>query len=222
MIPKPWSYTSLEDFINCPKAFYEKRVAKSVVDAGSEQMAHGLYVHKQFETHLRDDTPLADDVKLHLPFMDRMRSHAGMPFYEQKVAISRSFAPCSFFAPDAWWRGVIDFKKVDGHYARIVDYKTGKKHEKFQQLKLFALHTFAAHPDVTQVAAQFYWTQNQTTSTEVYTRDQIPMLWSWFIPHLKQYKLAFQTDTWQPRQSGLCGWCPVTSCQFWKPRPPGR
>jgi RecB family exonuclease len=219
VIPKPWSFTSLEDFINCPKAFYEKRIVKSVVEEASSAMLHGNYVHKRFECHLRDGEVLGPATDMHQPFMERLRDLPGQAFYEQKVAIGRDFNACTYFADNVWWRGVIDFKKVDGAHARIVDYKTGKKHEKFQQLKLFALHTFAAHPEVTQATVQFYWTQNQTTSTEVYTREQIPMLWSWFVPHLKQYKLAFQNDIWQPRQSGLCnGWCPVTSCQFWKPK----
>jgi hypothetical protein len=39
------------------------------------------------------------------------------------------------------------------------------------------------------------------------------------VPDLKQYATAFKTDVWQPRQSGLCnGWCPVTECEFWKPK----
>ena len=221
MIPKAWSYTALEDFINCPKSYYEKRIAKSVVEAESEQMRWGNYVHKQFETHLRDNTPLDPQLDSHQKFLTLLRELPGTPSYERKVAFDRAVQPCTYFAPAVWWRGIIDFTVVNGTTARIVDYKTGKKHEKFQQLKLFALHTFAANPQVNQVAVQFYWTQAHITSTEFYTRDQIPWLWSWFIPHLKQYREAFATNVWQPRPSGLCnGWCPVTTCQFWKPKRP--
>ena len=50
-------------------------------------------------------------------------------------------------------------------------------------------------------------------------RDQIDQLWAPFIGDLKQYMQAFREDIWQPRQSGLCnGWCPVTDCEFWKPK----
>ena len=114
---------------------------------------------------------------------------------------------------------MIDFIVVDGATARVVDHKTGKHHTKFGQLKLFAIHTFIAHPEVTTVRAEFYWTQTLTSGGVTWTRDQLPAMWSQFLPALKQYAQAFQTDTWQPRPSGLCnGWCPVIDCEFWKPK----
>jgi hypothetical protein len=38
--PAPWSYSALEDFKNCPFAYYHKRVIKSVKGRGLG--AHGL------------------------------------------------------------------------------------------------------------------------------------------------------------------------------------
>ena len=102
---------------------------------------------------------------------------------------------------------------------RVVTHNTGKFHAKFGQLKLFAIHTFAAYPEVQQVRAEYYWTQTLTTNGETYTRDQIPQLWQEFLPGLRQYAQAFHENIWQPRQSGLCnGWCGVTSCEFWRPK----
>ena len=67
--------------------------------------------------------------------------------------------------------------------------------------------------------AEYYWTQTKTTNGMTITRDQIPAIWREFLPALKQYAEAYATDTWQPRQSGLCnGWCPVTDCEFWRPK----
>jgi hypothetical protein len=103
--------------------------------------------------------------------------------------------------------------------SRIVTHNTGKMHSKFKQLKLFALNTFAMFPDVFYVDVRYYWTQHQQATGEQYTRAMIPQLWSAFTPDLRQYVEAFKTDTWQPRPSGLCaGWCPVTECEFWKPK----
>ena len=127
-----------------------------------------------------------------------------------------------FDAPDVWWRGIIDYVKRDGPDAVIVDYKTGKPHQKFGQLKLFALYLFAKHPEITQVQVLYYWTKTQTMTGALYTREMVGALWQEFVPNLKQYVEAFRTDTWQPRPSGLCGWCPVKLCEHWRPRPRGR
>lgn len=219
MRPLPWSFSSLDDFVNCPRAFYEKRVAKSVKEEKSEQMIWGERVHKAFELRQLEGTKLPEELAEHEPFMKRLKAMPGLKWTEQKIGFNRAAEPCDFFAKDVWWRGIADYKAVHREFAVIVDYKTGKQHSKFKQLKLFALHTFADHPDVEHVDVLFYWTKTQTTSGERYSRDQIADLWASFVPDLKQYAQAFKTDTWQPRPSGLCnGWCPVTDCEFWKPK----
>jgi hypothetical protein len=75
------------------------------------------------------------------------------------------------------------------------------------------------HPQVNLVNAQYYWTQSASTTKKVWSRSEVPALWGYFMPNLKQYVEAYQTDIWQPRQSGLCGgYCPLTECEFWHPK----
>jgi len=219
MTPKPWSYSALEDFKNCPRAFYEKKVAKSVVETKGEATLWGEHVHKQFEDFLRDGVALPADLQMHEPFLLRLLNAPGTLGVEEKIALNIRGEPCGFFDDDVWYRGVIDAKKVHGSHALLIDHKTGKHHTKFGQLKLFALHTFTAHPEVETVRCEYYWTQTLTKNGQGYDRSQVPALWREFLPDLRQYAQAFKTDTWQPRQSGLCrGWCPVTDCEFWSPK----
>lgn len=221
--PLPWSYTALEDFVNCPKAYYEKRVARSVKEEPTEHTIWGTTVHLAFEERQRDKTPLPPDLEHHEPLMKRLDAIEGDLFCERKVALDVNAQPCKFLDDEkkVWWRGVIDWTKVNrpARKATVFDYKTGKPHTKFQQLKLFSLHTFADYPEIDEVSCKFYWTKTQEVTSQTYTREQIPELWKEFMPNLRQYVEAFKTDTWQPRQSGLCyGWCPVTTCEFWKPK----
>lgn len=220
MTPQPWSHSRLDDFKNCPRAFYEKTVAKSVVETKGEATLWGEEVHKHFEEFLANGVALPDVLQVHEPFLLRL---LGLPndvrFVEERIALDREAVPCDFFGQNVWYRGVIDFGVVHGEYARLIDHKTGKHHSKFGQLKLFALWVFAKYPEVQAARCEYYWTQSMTTNGHTYTREQIPELWQSFIPDLKQYAEAFKTDTWQPRQSGLCnGWCPVTDCEFWRPK----
>lgn len=219
MTPKPWSHSALGQFENCPRQYYEVRIAKSVVETKGEAVIWGEVVHEHFEHRLRDGLALPPELAHHEPYMAFLDAMPGEKLVEAKIALDRKMQPCEFFDPDVWYRGVIDYGKVHGRYARLIDHKTGKHHSKFGQLKLFALHTFVAYPEVEEVRAEYYWTQTMTCGGETYTRDQIPALWGEFLPTLRQYAQAFKTDVWQPRQSGLCrGWCPVTDCEFWAPR----
>lgn len=219
MIPRPWSHSALDDFKNCPRAFYEKKVAKSVVETKGEATLWGEKVHKHFEDYLGDGLALPPELECHEPFLQRLLALPGQRSVEQKIALNRAGQPCEFFADDVWYRGVIDFGVINGRYGRLIDHKTGKHHTKFGQLKLFALWTFARYPQVASVRCEYYWTQTLSLGGETYGREDIPKLWREFTPDLRQYMQAFKTDTWQPRPSGLCnGWCPVETCEFWRPK----
>lgn len=219
MKPKPWSYSALDKFINCPRQYYEVRIAKSVVEVESPQMHWGTTVHKYFEDRQKHGIALPPEVSQHETFMRMIAELPGEYDTEQQVALSRRGVPTAFDASDVWWRGIIDYVKRHESTATIVDYKTGKPHKKFGQLKLFALYVFARYPDIRTVDVQFYWTQTSTSTHQTYTREQSSVLWSEFVPNLKQYVEAFAMDLWQPRPSGLCyGWCPVRQCEHWKPK----
>lgn len=219
MTPKPWSHSALDDFKNCPRSFYEKRIAKSVVETKGEATIWGEVVHKHFEEFMRDGVALPATLGIHEEFLLKLQALPGTHGVEQRIALNIHGQPCAFFDTNVWYRGVVDWMTVNGTSAYVVDYKTGKHHTKFQQLRLFALHTFAMYPQVESVRADYYWTQMCTSNGETYLRSDIPKLWAERIPDLKQYAEAFKTDTWQPRQSGLCrGWCPVDTCEFWSPR----
>ncbi len=222
MQPKPWSFSSLDDFVNCPRAYHAKRVEKSVVESESVEMQYGTYVHAQFEHRQRHGAALDPTLLVHEELHRRLERMPGVGHAEQKVALNRRGTPTTFFAKDVWWRGIVDYVKLHGSQGLVLDYKTGKPHQKYGQLKLTALYLFAAHPELDTVRAEFYWTKTRTFTGATYTRDMSSALWAEFIPNLKQYVEAFRSDTWQPRPSGLCGWCPVKDCEFWRPRPPGR
>ena len=54
-----WSYSALKDYENCPKKFYEVRVAQNFVVIPSEKMMYGTEVHKALEDYVKDGKELA-------------------------------------------------------------------------------------------------------------------------------------------------------------------
>jgi hypothetical protein len=217
--PQPWSHSRLKDFKNCPRAFFEKQVAKSVVEDKGEATIWGERVHKSFEDRLNDGVVLPPELAVHEPAIRWVEQLPGQMYVEERIALNLRGQPCGYWDDDVWYRGVVDVMKIDGTEAWLRDWKTGKTHNDFDQLKLFAIHTFAAHPEVQTCKVEYYWTQTHSRSTHVYPRTHIPALWKPFVGDLRQYAEAYKTNTWQPRQSGLCrGWCPVTDCEFWQPK----
>lgn len=222
--PKAWSYTGLKQFVDCPRQFYEVRVAKSVPDTVTKERQWGEYVHKCFEDRMKDGKPLPPELEEHEEILLELTTLRGVQHNEVKIALDTSGQPCDFFARRptvVWFRGVIDHRNICGDRARLVDYKTGKPHSDFDQLALFALHTFAAFPEVEVCNTGYYWLNGRKYTPKTFTRADIDAIWQKFIPWLTQYRDAFKTDTWQPRRSGLCrGWCPVKECEFWSPKEP--
>jgi hypothetical protein len=217
--PAPWSFSRLKSFKNCPRSFYEKSVAKSVVEEKGEATIWGEVVHKHFEERLADGVVLPTHLTQFEPTMEWIEKQPGDILVEAQIALNTSAHPCGYWDKDVWFRGVIDVAKVDTTEAFVRDWKTGKSHNDFTQLNLFAIHTFLAYPSVQRIRAEYYWTQTMTRTGQTFERAEMHKLWKPFIGDLRQYAEAFHTDQWQPRQSGLCrGWCPVVDCEFWSPR----
>jgi len=218
--PMPWSHSRLEQFANCPWAFFRLEVKRDIKKVQGKEASWGEWVHEQFR--YRANHPgyeLPAELSQHEPHMKRLDAREGVLATELKVGLTRELQPCDFMSQDIWWRGIIDWRKISGKQAQLEDYKTGKPHMKFSQLAEFALFTFYEHPEVNLVDAQYYWTVDCTSTRRVWSRKEIPLLWAMFQADLKQYKIAFQTETWQKRPSGLCaGYCAVKDCEYWKPR----
>lgn len=220
MNPLPHSHSALSDFKNCPKAYYHKRVAKDVPDPPNAAGQWGDYVHRCFEKYLKHGTPLPDDIpKRYKSYLDRIQGGSGQMLVECKYAIDKDLQPCDWRSPDVWNRAIIDVLHINGENARMLDHKTGKYRPNTDQLKLCALHIFIHHPEVNSIKTGYFWLKDTKLTTETFTRDDIPWLWAVFLPLLRQYKQAFHTMTFNPKPSGLCnGWCPVTDCEYWKPK----
>lgn len=224
MKPKAWSWTALEGFENCPKQFYETRVLKDKHPfVETAEMKWGKEVHKAFENHVLYRSPLPADLAMHQEFLDSFLAQPGVASAEQRIALDTAMRPCKYFdkAVEVWWRGQVDASKRDlaAGYSHLVDWKTGKVKNNYDQLKLFAIWEFIAHPEINTVKIEYYWTQIKGSNGETYTRDQLPELIRYFIPRLHRFADAFLQNVFNPKQSGLCnGWCPVTDCEFWRPK----
>jgi hypothetical protein len=221
--PNAWSHSALDKFESCPKQYYETAIAKRWQQGPTAEMDWGKYVHKAFENYLLYGTALPADLVTHQDFLDRFKAMPGELAGEERIALDVNLKQCQYFdkSTQVWYRGQVDARKrnLATGTSHLLDHKTGKVKNDFTQLKSFAMFEFLTQPQIHTCTVEYYWTQIKGAAGETYTRDQLPELLAFFARKLHPFADAFLTNTWNPKTSGLCaGWCPVTTCEYWKPR----
>lgn len=213
----------MEAFRNCGWRFYLTKVApkeERIVEGQTQQMLDGNLTHKALEVGVRDGIPLPAKYKQHQPIVDKLRAANGMKIVEWQFGITRNWTACKFFDNDVWIRGKIDVGVIGTKSAALLDYKTGKRKEDSDQLKLFSVAAWTAYPYLEKIKSSFVWLadpENQFDS-EVYTPDQLPEMKEFFAYRINQIEDANRRDKWMKQPSGLCAWCPVgpDKCEYWR------
>jgi hypothetical protein len=215
-----WSFSGLKQYVNCPKQYHEVKILNNYTVTVTEQMLYGSAVHKALEDYVRDGVPLAKNYERFKPAVDALLEVPGMKYPELQMALKADrVTPCAFDDPEYWVRGIADLLSIDRDTAYIIDYKTGSaRYPDPKQLKLMALMVFAKFPGVDFIKAGLLFVMHDVFIDEQYHRREIPKLWEAFDPSLARLTVSHEQGTWNANPSPLCGWCPVTSCDFYKPK----
>ena len=116
-----------------------------------------------------------------------------------------------------WVRGIADLLIVedDNLTARVVDWKTGSnKYPDRDQLVLMSLMVFEHFPHIRSVSSALFFIVKDSMTAHRMTRDDIESAWWDYRQRVAKLEASYATDVWNPKQSPLCGWCPVTTCPF--------
>lgn len=208
-----WSFSSLKMFLNCPYQYFRVKVVQDFAIPDTQQTLYGKDVHTALEQYGRDGEPLPKNYQRFQPIVDVLLDLPGDKYFEYQMALRTDKTPCGFEDEDYWVRGIADFLCVDGDTAHVVDYKTGSdRFPETKQLKLMALMVFAIFPEVQTVKGGLAFIMRNSFVEVTYTRDEIPAMWAKLEDDLVLLQDAFAYGTWVPKPSGLCGWCPVRTC----------
>lgn len=205
-----WSHSSLTAFETCPHRYFLTRVSKQVTEPEGEAQRWGNYVHKALEDRINDATPLPESLTPYEGMVANILAKPGEAKGEQELAVTAAYAPTGWWDKDGWARGIIDLTIINGKRAVALDWKTGNRKTGSTQLMLTAGLIFSHYPDVEQVKTGFVWLKESKVDREVFTRNQVPVIWGEFIPRVRRLEIAFDKDKWPKKPSGLCrAWCPV-------------
>ena len=208
-----WSYSVLKNWETCPKRYYHYNVAKDVKEPETDQLREGNQLHKHFENRVKTQTPLPLGYKQYEPLLAKLIAAPGETYAEQKLALTSSFTPTTFFGKGAWFRTVIDFTKINGKIATVVDYKTGKVASDTTQLQLMSATLFAADPQIQRVKAALLFVAHGQMEREEFVRGDLTEIWGEILPRVKMVERARAAQHYLPTPSGLCRkYCAVVSC----------
>jgi RecB family exonuclease len=218
-----WSYSSIKTFDQCPKKYFHLKVAKDVKDEPGEAADYGTAVHEAAELFIKDGTPIPDKFAFMRPIVEPLATKQGAKHTELKLGVKKTdtgFEPCGFFDSGVWYRGIVDLLIVDDTKGWMIDYKTGKnaKYADMKQLDLMAGALFIKHPELETIKSALAYVVSNEFPKKVHKREKLDEYMSVFDDQLDQLDAAMENGVFNPKSGPLCGWCPVTSCEHWKPR----
>lgn len=210
-----WSFSSVEQYRNCPKQYQEVRILKNWKEAETEERRWGNRVHEALRAALEHGTPLPAGMEVWQKIADQFRAVKGELHAETQFALDENWKPVTWFSKQAWLRAIIDAAWLDGRVAKAIDWKTGKPKHGSDQLALFALVLFAVYPQVDEVRTKYVWLKNGTATGETFRREDIPRIWNLYATDIMRLENAHGSGVFPPKTSGLCSqWCPVVTCQY--------
>ena len=208
-----WSYSALDVYMTCPRKYWAEKVAKCVPFVPNQATEYGKVVHKKFEEYLIKGKPLPLDLRHHEKVLSRLKAAKGEGMPEQKLALNREFEPTGYFDPDVFVRAILDYVKVHKNRALIVDHKTGKMFEGYDQLELAAACISPYMPEITEFRLAYYWTKEKKLTHKKLEAVDLPEVWNKFLPRVQRLQNSFDKDSWPTKYNGLCrNWCGYKEC----------
>lgn len=225
-ITMPLSFSAIKLFEQCPQRFYQEKVAKKFPYKQSEPAKRGDIIHKEFESFIRDGTPLTvpnpanKEAGLAKPFeawVQGIAKRPGIKHVEHKMAIDWQLNKVGYKrGKNIWIRGQFDLLVENGDKALMFDYKTGKsKYADTGQLELMSLLTFIHFPKINLIHAALLFIDEDKVIKQSYSRDKMDEYKEKWLNRSIPIVQALTTRKFAMKQSGLCAYCPCIDCPYY-------
>ena len=203
---------------HCPKKYYHLHVAKDVKDGDSEWAADGKFIHDALKTRVINNKPLPLNLRHYEKIAAKFAATPGEKHGEMKLALTREFEPCDYFAPDVFVRVVIDLTIIKDTTAIVVDWKTGKVKDDPTQMALNAAVLSRWMPEIDLFKTVFVWLKSSNLTPKNYSISMFTAVWNDLLPRVAKIEAARKITNFPARPGPLCGWCPVKSCPHYVDR----
>lgn len=206
------SYTMLRNYENCPRKAHHIHVLKDLPKEDSEAMRWGIAVHKAMEQRINHGTALPKEMEAFEPIVAPVAPGA-RGTAELDLGIKEDGSPCGFFDKGVWLRGKLDVVLQAHDRALLLDWKTGKPREEPEELRIQGVLLKAHFPEVRTIKGRYVWLAEKRLGKEHDVSDTAETLES-IRRQCSEIVRSHEMKHWPPKQNPLCGWCPVSSCEF--------
>jgi hypothetical protein len=215
------SFSRMQNFEQCKykaKLMYIDKLPEPArpLPPGKTEHANdrGSRVHDAAEMYVRGGVELIPELHAFEAEFNELRTlfKLGRVQLEGEWAVNLEWSPVAWTSDDAWCRMKLDALVLseDGTHARVIDYKTGKKHgneiKHTEQGQIYQLATFLRYPDLLDITVEFWYTDQNETDRKQYSRLQGTQYFDKYNNRL----LAISTCTdFKPNANSFtCRWCP--------------
>lgn len=208
-----WSFSALQTFENCPRKYYETRIAKSCSDIGAHNTG-GDDDHQAIERFFKHGLKLPQRLQPLEPLFQKIIAAPGEQYIEYQMCLTEALVPTRFKDFDQGWvRGAADYIKINGPLASYFDWKSGKPRDEIEdQIDLTALMLFRHFPAVQKVNGALYYYNHNKIKPHVVTRADESRLWNSFYSRVNVMLNAKRESRYPATPNPLCGWCAYKAC----------
>jgi len=211
-----WSYSSLDMFATCPKKLYHIKIAKDAKDEDSSFSADGKLIHEAFYKRIVHGVPFPLPMRHYEKIAAAYELLPGEKHGELQLALDAQLSPCAWFDKQAWVRAIVDLAIVseDKTKALIIDWKTGKPKDGYDQLKLSAAVLSRYMPEIQKFTCAYVWVNHSAAPPSVVKLEKKHMkaVWADNIEIVREIEEAIKTTSFPATENPLCLWCPVRQC----------
>jgi hypothetical protein len=210
-----WSYSTWSSYEKCPYQVFLKQVERAPEVGDRSALERGIAVHKILEDivngtksidALNEETP-GKPTKLPTWKAEVETLLDAGATAEDSFALSQSWTPTTWNAPDVWLRGKLDARALP----KIIDYKTGQVYpDHVYQAELYAVAEFARGAQHEEIAVEFWYLDNDAEKSK-----NAKKTWTFKLEDQPQRIAAWEhrteamlNDTVFPKRPGMhCKWC---------------
>lgn len=220
--PFSYSYSLINSYISCPYRMYREKVVKDIPFVQNEAAKWGSECHDVMDKCIKASTLPEGRYSFMVPALSSVyRAANGSQVYsEHGYGLTEDLQPTTFRA--GYLKGKLDVKfNTNPEKVTVVDWKVAKYDASKYQLETdtFSYLVLKSEPEVKEVKSVLVWLKEESKgppTVDVKTRADIPELEDKLLGKIATIERSLEYDNFPPKPSGLCGFCPVKDCKFWR------
>jgi hypothetical protein len=210
------TFTNLKGFMNCEHAMYRRYIKRDQPYVESPEMKWGNEAHAALESRVGKGKVLPDNMRQWEKHCTPFDNYEVMT--EQKLAINGKGQATGYWDNDCWFRGQADAVVMLNDKALFTDWKSGNpRYADVFELATGALLLKAKYPQLRTVVGRFIFLKDDQVG-KMEDLSDFQATWLEINRLMNLIAEKRKSGIWEKKKSGLCSWCSVSDCEFWRER----